>query len=334
MNSSQATAKRAASLLWFPFFFAAAFTVMGLLAYAHPQPHGLTVAVVSADEPVAARLAMLEDRGITVRDLPSIRGAQDQVTTGEVAAAYNGSIVYVASAASGTRASYIRATANAVVGPDAEVVDLRPLAPGDTSGVGLFFYALPNLLVGLITSIVLVQLGSWPMHRKLLALAATGAFASVFTYLFATAREVIPGDGLLIMYAFLLTQAIGWLTTAAAVFARQFFMPVSMTFVLIVGIPSSGATVNRDMLPAFIGFLSDWLPFAQFINLARASAYLGSGIARPLLVLSAWAALGAGLLVMAGFRDRRSRITTSDPPAPTASPDRAQFRRRTAGRRR
>jgi hypothetical protein len=84
---------------------------------------------------------------------------------------------------------------------------------------------------------------------------------------------------------------------------------------LILGIPSSGATVNRDMLPAFIGFLSDWLPFAQYIDLTRASAYLGTGVARPLLILSAWAALGAGLLVMAVFRDRRSRITASDPPA-------------------
>jgi hypothetical protein len=111
-----------------PFFFAAAFTVMGLLAYAHPQPHDLTVAVVGADEPVATRLAMLEDRGIAVRDLSSVQEAQAQVTAGEVAAAYNGSTVYVASAASGTRASYIRATAQTVAGPDAEIVDLPPLS--------------------------------------------------------------------------------------------------------------------------------------------------------------------------------------------------------------
>jgi len=101
---------------------------MGLLAYAHPQPHDLTVAVVGADEPVATRLAMLEDRGIAVRDLSSVQEAQAQVTAGEVAAAYNGSTVYVASAASGTRASYIRATAQTVAGPDAEIVDLPPLS--------------------------------------------------------------------------------------------------------------------------------------------------------------------------------------------------------------
>jgi len=75
------------------------------------------------------------------------------------------------------------------------------------------------------------------MHRKVLALAATGSFSSLFTYVFATALDVIPDDGWLILHAFLLTQAIGWLTTAAAIFTRQFFMPVSMTFVLDPGHP-------------------------------------------------------------------------------------------------
>lgn len=38
-------------------------------------------------------------------------------------------------------------------------------------------------------------------------------------------------------------------------------MPISMTFVLILGIPSSGATVNADMLPTTLRWLHEELPF-------------------------------------------------------------------------
>jgi hypothetical protein len=198
-----------------------------------------------------------------------------------------------------------------VLSPTTHVVDVRPTASGDMSGVSIFFYALPLLLVGLITSIVLVQLGMWPLRWKLAAIAATGAFTSVVTYVVATSLDAVPSDPRLPLYGFLLTQTIGWLTTAAALSLKQFFMPAAMTFVLVLGIPSSGGTVNGDMLPAAIGWLNDVLPFAQFIDATRASAYAsGAGLARPLLILAAWAVAGAALV---GWTARRARRVAAAP---------------------
>lgn len=301
VHSAQPTARRVASLLWFPFFFAAAFSLITLFAFAHPQPHGLDVGVVGSA--TASQLDALPT-GINTVSVPDEVTARSLVASGQLAAATDGSHLFVASAASSTRSDYLTAVFQHAGDGALSVVDVNPLEPGDVSGVGLFFYALPNLLVGLITSIVLLQVGVWPIRRKLIAIAAAGAFSAIFSYLLATGLDVIPADLTLVAYAFLLTQAIGWLTTAAAIHAKQFFMPVAMTFVLILGIPSSGGTVNSDMLPAWVRFINDWHPFSQFIDLIRADAYGAGSITRPLLVLLGWAALGITLVVAHGIRHR------------------------------
>jgi len=308
----QPTARRVASLLWFPFFFAAAFSLMSLFAFHHPEPHDMQIGVVGSSTASIAETAAALDRvaanGFVVTAVATAEAGRSAVEDGDVAAVIDGSTVYVSTAASSTRADYLTAIAPGVVGPAAKVVDVRPTSSEDVSGVSIFFYGLPVLLVGMITSIVLVQLGMWPVWKKVATIAATGAFASVFTYLLARALDVIPADGWLIVYAFLLTQAIGWLTTVAALHAKQFFMPIAMTFVLILGIPSSGGTVNADMLPGFIGWLNSFLPYSQFINAARASAYQSdTNLLRPLLILGAWAAVGGALLAWTAMRVRVSR---------------------------
>ncbi|MFC5728119.1 MULTISPECIES: ABC transporter permease [Nocardioides] len=312
----QPTARRVASLLWFPFFFAAAFGLIGLYTFHQPAPHDMRVVVTPATDvrSVTSGLARVEDDGFVVETVASTAAARELVEKAQVAAAIDGQQVYLSSAASPLRARFLTAVVPHALGPEASVVDVRPTSSGDVSGVSIFFYGLPLLLVGLITSIVLVQLGMWPVRNKLAAIAATGAFASIVTYLVATGLDAVPSDPRLPLYGFLLTQTIGWLTTAAALSLKQFFMPAAMTFVLILGIPSSGGTVSGDMLPASIGWLNDVLPFAQLIDATRASAYAsGAGLARPLLILSAWAIAGIALLLWAAWRSRTG--ATASPPA-------------------
>lgn len=307
-EKKQSSVRKAISLLWFPFFFAAAFATLGLFAFAHPAPHGMEVGIVQTDSSPA--ITGLPD-GIVLTPVLSTGTASAAVSSGDLAAAVDGSRLLVSSAASATRADYLSAVFEGV-SPGLEVVDVQPLAEGDVSGVGLFFFALPNLLVGLITSIVLLQFPGWRLRAKLTTLAITGAFAAVFSFALASGLSVIPADVRLVGYAFLLTQAIGWLTTAAALHVKHYFMPLSMTFVLILGIPTSGATVNSDMLPTWLAAISDWHPFAQFIVLARADAYLGADIARPLAVIVAWMVLGAVLLTLQYLRDRPGRSAESE----------------------
>ena len=278
---------RVLSLIWFPFFFAAAMSVLFLSAFAHPTPHDLRLGVIGPEVVLPAGIA------------PEWTAGPEGVASGELAGAYDSvtSTLYVSSAASATRAEYL-----AQVLQPARTVDLVPLAAGDVSGVGGFFYGLPLLLVGLITSIVLLQFGMWPLRAKLLTIAATGAFATAVTWTVAVAMDVVPADMWLLLYGFLLTQAIGWITTGVARGTKRFFMPISMTFVLILGIPTSGATVNADMLPTPLRWLHDVLPFGQFIEVFRASGYFGGhGVVRPLLILLAWAAAGAAMVIWMHF---------------------------------
>jgi hypothetical protein len=298
----QPTRGRVLSLLWFPFFFAAAMSVLYLSAFAHPEPHDMRLGVIgSAPAHLPAGFAIEPVTDATGVAANTLAGVYDSAT----------GTLYVASAASSTRADYL----TAVLHP-ASTVDVVPVAAGDVSGVGIFFYGLPILLVGLITSIVLLQFGMWPLRKKVATIAATGAFATVVAFTVATARDVIPADGRLLLYGFLLTQAIGWLTTALPRLVKQFFMPVAMTFVLILGIPSAGATVNADMLPTVLRWLHQVLPFGQFIEVARASAFFGGhGLARPLAILICWAA-GAGLLL--GWTSRPVAVAS---PEPAANPE-------------
>ncbi len=306
-------------MLWFPFFFAAAFSVSGLLAFHHPAPHHVQIAVAEGPDSDTTRttITALEPRfgtdAFTLTPQASAAEARAAVAEGRAAAAIDGDTVYVASAASPTRADFLTQIAPDLTPGNTRVVDLVPTAAGDISGVSLFFYALPLLLVGLITSIVLLQLGPWRVRNKVITIAATGAFASVFAYLVATTLDAIPADPRLVLYGFILTQAIGWLTTAAALSLRQYFMPAAMTFVLILGIPTSGATVNADMLPPALHWLHSVLPLGQFIDTARASAYLHTtSVTRPLLGLVVWAATGAALLALAARKARHTaRARTS-----------------------
>jgi hypothetical protein len=282
-TAPQPTRSRIISLLWFPFFFAAAMSVLFLLASTHPSPHHLHLGMIGT---APAKLPA----GIDVKPVTDFAGvARDQL-----AGVYDSSshALYLSSAASSSRATYLTAVLHPV-----HTVDVVPLASGDVTGAGLFFYALPMLLVGIVTSIVLLQFGMWPVRKKVVTVAATGAFATVVAFAVARALDVIPADGWLLLYGFLLTQSIGWLTTALPRLVKQFYLPTAMTFVFILGIPTSGATVNADMFPTGVRWLHDVLPFGQFVEAARASAYFGNhGLARPLIILVAWTVAAALLL--------------------------------------
>lgn len=343
-SAPQPSLSRVLSLIWFPFFFAAAFTLMGLFAFAHPEPHGLDIAVVGTPEQTATVQQVLDGQypgGFVAQAADSPDAAFALVTDHTVVAAFapgaEVSPLLIASAGGASEAKFVESVFGSVVAPAlglgaTTVTDAVPPASGDVSGVGLFFYAFPQLLVGLITSIVLLQFGMWSLRKKVLLIASTGAFTSVFAFVIALALGVIPASGWLILISFVLTQAIGWLTTAAAIFGKRYFLPLAMTFVLVLGVPSSGGTVSGDMLPGFIRWLHSFMPFAQYLEAARSTAYFGgAGLVGPLLILLLWAALGGGLLILAAVLARRARAAAASDiqmdrvDAPGETPATAEF---------
>ena len=305
-----ATRWRIASILWFPIFFAIALPVALEMAFHQPQPHHVAIAVVgdaSQVRRVTDELHGVNAGGFAVRPLPSAAAATAAVRDREDAAAYvedgSAATVYLARAAAPIRASYLQGVFAGIAGETGRqpplIVDLVPTATGD-GGAGVFFVVFPLMMAALIPAIVLLQLPTWRIGRRIVMVAGVGAIATAATYLTAVILDVLPARPLLLVYAFLLTQVFGQLMVGAAPLLRQYFLPAALTFALILNVPSSGGTASPDLLPTPFRYLSDALPLAQAVDVTRSVAYFhNADITQPTLVLLLWAAITVGTVAIA-----------------------------------
>jgi hypothetical protein len=176
----------------------------------------------------------------------------------------------------------------------------------------MMFWGLPLLVAGFIASILLLQFAAWSLPRKLTAVAIIGALSSAADFGIAIGMHLLPAQPLLIVYGFVLIQAISWIALGMAPFVKQFFVVVAATFVIGLGIPSAGGTVPADLLPDVPRWLSTIMPLSQTISLGRAAAYFdGNGTMRPLLILMGWALFGAVLVGVAEWRVRAHRLAVT-----------------------
>lgn len=329
---SLVSARHVASVLWFPVLFAIALPFVFLLAFHAPQPHQVPIAVVGTAKQVqvvSGQLHAVNSGGFNVQQLPSRLSAKAAVGNRDVAAAYvevtsSGPQLYVARAASAISANYLQQVfaqiASETRTSPPETVDLVPLLPGD-SGTGIFFFAFPMVMVGVITVLVLLQRApTWPIERRLVAVAVMGAVGATTAYTVAISLDVLPNKPVLLLTVFFLSLIIGALLVGLAPFLKQHFLPVVMTFILILGVPSAGATMMPDLLPTGLRYLSDVLPLAQGVKIIRSVAYFdGADALAPTLILLGWALLA--LIVVGVAWDRQShRRTKSGQDPVTAAP--------------
>ncbi|WP_017933197.1 hypothetical protein [Nocardioides sp. Iso805N] len=307
--SSQPTFGRAASVLWFPIVFAALFAALALGAFTHPAAHQLRLGVVGSQAQVdalAGRLDRDHPAGFRTTPYATSEQAATAVRTQAVSAAVvlgDRPELVVASAGGATRVSYLVKALPSVLTEEGwrsalTVRDVVPLRARDQTGNAVFFWALPLMVVGMVTAILLLQFAVWPAWRKAASIAVIGSVSSVLVWAIAVATSVLPAQPLLLVYGFMLTQAIGWIATGMTPFVKQYFVAVAMTFVLALGVPSAGGTVVGDLLPGPTRWLNAFMPLAQTVSLARAAAYFdGHGTLRPLLILLGWLLLGAALML-------------------------------------
>lgn len=324
-HAALTASRKIGSVLWFPVLFAIALPVTFELAFHAPQPHGVPIAVVGAPsevDQVRQDLVAESSGGFQVRAVPTRAAAVVAVRDRQVDAAYvdllpSGPTLYVARAASAIRANYLQSVFTQVSARQGDspppLVDLVPLLSGD-SGTGIFFFTFPMMMVGVITVIVLLQkVPTWPIFHRSLAVGAVGAMGAITAYLTATALVVLPRKPLLLLVGFVLSQIYGQLSVGAAPLLKQFFLPVAMTFALVVGAPASGATMMPDLLPTGLRYLSDVLPLAQAVKIAKDIAYFDGGQAGlPTLVLSVWV-VGAVLLVGVAWNRQQGHGLASRP---------------------
>lgn len=319
-RGSQPTLARGLSLLWFPIAFAALLSVLALSAYTHPKPHGVTLAVVapaSAARSLAGRLDAMFPEGFRTQQYASRQEATGAIEHQRADAAVvedaGDPKLLVATAGDYIRATYLEQLLPSVLAQEGwgrapTVEDVVPRNANDVTGNAMMFWGLPLLIVGFIASILLLQFAAWSLSRKIIAIAAIGAVSSAAVFAIATGMKVVPAEPLLMMYGFVLIQAISWIAIGMAPFVKQFFVAVAATFVIVLGIPSAGGTVPADLLPDVPRWLSAIMPLSQTISLGRAAAYFdGHGTAQPLLILLGWMLLGAALVLAAEWRARAHR---------------------------
>ena len=318
----QMTWRRAVSILWFPIFFAVVLPVAFEVSYEQQTPHRIAVAAVGNANKIgqlSAELHRAGKNGFEIRRVDSVSTATAAVRDRKVAAAYVAGAtdtVYVARAASPIRASYLQGVFDRIAAgarrPVPGVVDLVPLVSGD-GGTGVFFFVFPLMMAGLIAAIVLLQLPTWRMGRRVAFVGAVGAVSALAAYLTVVSLNVLPGKPLLLVYAFLLSQVYGQLMVGAAPLLKQYFLPVSLTSALILSVPSSGGTIPPDLLPAFFRDLNYVLPLAQGVKVTRGVAYFhNSGIAQATLVLGLWAAVAAAIVALTSLRQSRVRVASRE----------------------
>jgi hypothetical protein len=309
--------RRVASILWFPVVFAIALPVTFEAAYNQPTPHNMPIAVVGSPDQVKLvtdELDRIRPSGFEVRRSPSAAAATAAVRDRTAAAAYvagSTGTVYVARAASAIRANYLQGIFTQIAAETRRqpppVVDLVPLASGD-AGTGIFFFVFPLMMAGLITAIVLLQLPTWGVGRRVIVVAAIGAIGALAAYLTTVELHVLPGKPLLLAYAFLLTQVYGQLMVGAAPLLKQYFLPFSLTAALILGVPSSGGTVTPDLLPTLFRDLSYAFPLSQGVTVTRSVAYFhSSSMTQSTLVLGLWAVIAAATVAIAWRRQSRAQ---------------------------
>ncbi|GIF63542.1 membrane protein [Asanoa ishikariensis] len=202
------------------------------------------------------------------------------------------------------------------------VHDLRPLTTDDPKGLGLAAGALPIALGGWLAAMGIIALvvGAW---QRLIAAAAFGVAGGF----------VLSGT----LFAIGTFDTNYWATSAAAALglaATCYFVlgferllrgggiAIAALTLILLGNPLSGQASAPEMLPHPWGTLGQFLPPGATGTLLRnVSFFDGAAIARPIVVLVAWAVLGLVAYYLAGRRHKRRtpfdlHLDDADEPAP------------------
>ncbi|MGW1915865.1 hypothetical protein ACWCQS_35375 [Streptomyces sp. NPDC002076] len=289
-----------------------------------PQPHDVPLAVV-APAPVAGQaakqLSAAQPGALDVRtyaDPAKARQAlQQQDVKGVLTLGVRGDEVLV-TGASGDAVKQLVTTVGEKAAAQGhvplKVTDAGPLPSGDRHGLIAFTLMVALSLAGLVFqglfALRLPALGRWAW------LAAAAVFSAVAGVVAASVADLVLGAfpgrlwqvaGVAALLSFATVATIAALHRLLGLLA----FPLSTLLLLQLGIATSGGPVPRDFLPSFYRALSPGMPGAAEVQAVRRLAYLHQApVASSLLVLTAWAAAGT-LITLLAWRLR---------PAPAARP--------------
>lgn len=204
-------------------------------------------------------------------------------------------------------------------------VDVAPASPDDFDGLSSFYVVVGWCVGGyLCASILAISTGARPANPRragirlvVMALVAIvgGLGGAVIV---GPVLDALPGSVMALWgLGALVTFAVGAATLALQGIFGIVGIGLAILLVVIAGNPSAGGALPLPLLPPFWQAIGPALPPGAGTWAARSIAYFeGNGTTAALLVLSAWAAAGIVItLVAAGLRRKRE-----SEPLPTQVP--------------
>lgn len=295
-------------MLAFAFFYVGAFH--------DPTPHHVPVAVVGPPA-ISAQLNQVPGDPLDAHSVSSRSDALSQINDRQVYGAFDPATnrLFVASAANRAAAvaledTFIRIAA-AQGRPAVRVTDVKPLPPKDPNGTAAFYAVIAWMFGGYIASTLIGLIGSprsTSRRRAAVRIGALAEFSLVAGILSVIMLRVCFGvfSGHVIAMcaiAVLTVFASGAATAGIQAAAGPAGTGLVILVFVILGNSASGGPFARPLLPGLWRTVGGVLPPGASVDLARSALFFGGArISGPILVLAAWAVLGALLAFALGGR--------------------------------
>ncbi|MGW6619184.1 DUF3533 domain-containing protein [Streptomyces erythrochromogenes] len=329
-----AVTTRAALLVLGVLVLQLAFITSYIGAFHHPKPSEIPIAVTAPAAEVAERsaqqLGALPGDPLDPRVVGGEAAALAQVRNRDV----DGALIIDPAGrtdrllvASGAGASLSQAleevvgAAERAQGRTVRVTDVAPAAKGDSRGLSSFYLVIGWCVGGyLCAAILAISAGARPAnpHRAVIRLGALLVYAIAAGLLGAVIAgpvlDALPGSimglwglGTLVVFA------VGAITLAFQGLAGVIGIGLAILLVVVLGNPSAGGAYPYPLLPPFWSTIGPALPPGAGTYAARSITYFnGNGAGGPMLVLSAWALVGAAVtLACATFRHDRPSVAAA-----------------------
>jgi len=289
------------------------FVVSYVGALHNPQPHDLPFGVVGAP---AAGLAAAVDKQLSLRTTTytsasaAARAIDRRNIYGALITDPFGTRLLVAPAASNGAAIALTTAFTkvaAAAGQKLTVVQVHPLADGDSVGIVPFLVVMALVVGGYLSATMATSLGgATAIRRHAPILAVVAAIGALATYLLAGPLiGGIPSGHFLELWGIFTFLMLAVAFAAAGL--QTLFGTIGTLIVIVVfvvfGAPAAGGSVARPFLPSFWGTIGPFLPPGAGTSAVRNTIYFdGNGIGKSLIVLAAY--LVAGAVVVFGIRRR------------------------------
>jgi hypothetical protein len=290
-------------------------------AFHDPKPHSVPVSIVSSDGQTAARVAAqlngLPGTPLKAEVAPTRAAAVRDLVERDIYGIYevDANTLDVAPAAGRTTAAALELVFDRALAqqgrPAVTVRDLRPLPASDPNGLAVFYVVIAWVFGGYLGATLLGLVRESRSRTRELALERLGALAAyavigsgLSILLLHAAFGVLGGSWLGLWGAgALIIFAAGAATTGLQAALGMIGTGIAIVLFVIIGNAASGGPYSRPLLPGFWATIGGILPPGAGVDLTRNILFFdGHRTLGPILVLVAWAAIGAAVALALGGR--------------------------------